>query len=64
MPYVANKLKRRAIACELKESYYRQMVKNVESIQSFGSNVIGEEYDFSEFGDQISFDEIDGSDTD
>ena len=64
VPYVANKLKRRAIACELKESYYRQMVKNVESIQSFGSNVIGEEYDFSEFGDQISFDEIDGSETD
>jgi len=31
-PYVAIKMGRRAIACELKDSYYDQMVKNVESI--------------------------------
>ena len=62
VPYVANKLNRRAIACELKESYYKQMVKNVKSIQTFGSNIVGEKCDFSEFGDQMTFDDVESGD--
>ena len=52
VPYVVRKLGRRAIACELKESYYRQMVANVaaaEPVPDF--HVVGG-------SDQISFDEL------
>ena len=52
VPYVARKLERRAIACELKESYYRQMVANVataEPVPDF--RVVGN-------SEQISFDEL------
>ena len=63
VPYVANKLNRRAIACELKTSYYNQMVKNVQAIHSFGSNIVGESCNFSEF-DQMSFDDLDGDGND
>lgn len=35
-PYVANKLNRRALAFELKESYYKQMVNNIEIFHKFG----------------------------
>ena len=62
VPYVANKLNRRAIACELKVSYYKQMVKNVKSIQTFGSNIVGEKCDFSESGDQMTFDDVESGD--
>ena len=44
VPYMARKLGRRAIACELKESYYRQMVENLK-------NAIPE--DISEVGEQL-----------
>ena len=52
VPYVARKLERRAIACELKESYYRQMVANVAAAEPVP--------DFRVVGgsDQISFDEL------
>lgn len=33
-PYTALKLGRKAISCELKESYFRQAIKNVESIEN------------------------------
>ena len=62
VPYVANKLNRRTIACELKASYYRQMVRNVQSIQTFGSDIVGGDCDFSEFGDQMTFDDIESGD--
>lgn len=35
-PYVANKLNRRAMAFELKESYYNQMVSNVDILNNYG----------------------------
>lgn len=38
-PYVALQLGRRAIASELKESYYRQMVANAEQAQSISESV-------------------------
>ena len=52
VPYVARKLERRAIACELKESYYRQMVANVAAAEPVP--------DFRVVGgsEQISFDEL------
>ena len=52
VPYVARKLERRAIACELKESYYRQMVANVAAAEPVP--------DFCVVGgsEQISFDEL------
>lgn len=60
VPYVANKLSRRTIACELKTSYYRQMVKNVEAIQIIGSNIVGSDCSFQEFESQMSFDDLEG----
>lgn len=52
VPYVARKLGRRAVACELKESYYRQMVANVASAEPVP--------DFRIVGgsEQITFDEL------
>lgn len=52
VPYVARKLGRRTIACELKESYYRQMVANVAAAEPVP--------DFRVVGgsEQISFDEL------
>ena len=49
VPYVANKLNRRAVACELKESYYRQMVKNVQSVKFPADVFVGQQLEFSEF---------------
>lgn len=51
VPYVARTLGRRAIACELKESYYRQMVANVEK---------AEEAMCKNVGGQMSFDDMEG----
>ena len=52
VPYVARKLERRAIACERKESYYRQMVANVAAAEPVP--------DFRVVGgsEQITFDEL------
>ena len=48
--YVARTLGRRAISCELKSSYYRQMVANVASAEELrNSNAVG---------GQISFDDL------
>lgn len=42
VPYVARKLDRRAVACELKESYYNQMVANVKATEPLpDSNIVG-----------------------
>ena len=49
VPYVVNKLNRRAVACELKESYYRQMVKNVQSVKFPADVFVGQQLEFSEF---------------
>lgn len=49
VPYVARKLNRRTIACELKESYYKQMVKNVETVTETADCVVGIQLLFSEF---------------
>lgn len=49
VPYVANKLNRRTIACELKESYYKQMVKNVETVVPTTDYIVGKQLSFSEF---------------
>lgn len=48
--YVARTLGRRAISCELKESYYRQMVANVENAEALKDNNAVE--------GQISFDDF------
>ena len=48
--YVARTLGRRAISCELKESYYRQMVANVENAETMRDNNAVE--------GQISFDDF------
>lgn len=48
--YVARTLGRRAISCELKESYYRQMVANVEKAEALKDNNAVE--------GQISFDDF------
>ena len=58
VPYVANKLNRRTISCELKGSYYRQMVKNVQAVQPLASDTVGSDCDFREFEEQISFDDL------
>ena len=50
VPYVARTLGRRAIACELKESYYRQMVANVEK---------AEETTCMNVGGQVTFYDLD-----
>lgn len=52
VPYVANKLNRRAIACELKESYYKQMVKNVKSIEEYADEIVGKQLNFFEFEEE------------
>lgn len=49
VPYMARKLNRRTIACELKDSYYNQMVKNVAQIESEYQNVVGEQMVFDDF---------------
>lgn len=51
VPYVANKLNRRAVACELKESYYNQMVKNVVAVNASENdgNIVGEQLTFDDF---------------
>ena len=41
VPYVARKLGRRAVACELKGSYYKQMVANVANAEPIGNDVVG-----------------------
>lgn len=51
VPYVANKLNRRAIACELKESYYNQMIKNVQSVHEISKDIVGKQLSFNEFED-------------
>lgn len=48
--YVARTLGRRAVSCELKESYYRQMVANVENAEALKDNNAVE--------GQISFDDF------
>lgn len=48
--YVARTLGRRAISCELKESYYRQMVANVENAEVLRNN--------NAVDDQMSFDDF------
>lgn len=49
VPYIARKLNRRSIACELKESYYNQMVKNVETAETEYANHVGEQITFDDF---------------
>lgn len=51
VPYVARKLDRRTIACELKESYYNQMVKNVESAMPETNNIVGEQISLDSLND-------------
>ncbi len=51
VPYVARKLNRRTIACELKESYYNQMVKNIANVTTDYSNTVGEQLSFDDFGE-------------
>lgn len=55
VPYVSNKLNRRAIACELKESYYKQMVKNVTAVHATGNenNTVGMQLSFDDFDEVI-----------
>lgn len=53
VPYVANKLGRRTIACELKESYYAQMVRNVQAADNSESENVT-------IGKQLTFDEFEG----
>lgn len=48
--YVARTLGRRAISCELKESYYRQMVANVENAETMiDNNAVDGQISFDEF---------------
>ena len=49
VPYVARKLGRRTVACELKESYYNQMVNNVKSIDSVAEKIVGQQITFEDF---------------
>lgn len=52
VPYVARKLGRRAVACELKESYFNQMVANVASTEPLPDcDIVGG-------SDQITFDDL------
>ncbi len=48
VPYVARTLGRRAIACELKESYYRQMVANVENAEETMCKNVGGQLTFGD----------------
>ena len=48
MPYVARTLGRRTIACELKESYYRQMVANVENAEEAMCKNVGGQLTFGD----------------
>lgn len=54
VPYIANKLNRRAVSCELKESYYNQMTKNLHSIEETADNIVGEQLNFFEFEGEIT----------
>lgn len=48
--YVARTLGRRAISCELKNSYYRQMVANAANAETLkNSNAIGSQISFDDF---------------
>lgn len=48
--YVARTLGRRAISCELKESYYRQMVANVENAETMiDNNAVDGQISFDDF---------------
>ena len=48
--YVARTIGRRAISCELKESYYRQMVLNVENAEIMkDNNAVGGQISFEDF---------------
>lgn len=51
VPYIARKLNRRAIAFELKESYFHQMTENVKSaaISEYGD--VGIQLEFDDFSD-------------
>lgn len=49
VPYMANMLNRRTIACELKESYYNQMIKNVKSVTKTLDNIVGKQLSFEDF---------------
>lgn len=50
VPYVARRLGRRAVGCELKESYYDQMVANVANAEPIQAAAVGCE--------QITFDDL------
>lgn len=50
VPYVARKLGRRTIVCELKESYYNQMVANVANADVMFEEKVGDE--------QMTFDDV------
>lgn len=52
VPYVARKIDRRTIACELKESYYNQMVKNVSTAVPEKDVIVGEQLSFDSFFDE------------
>lgn len=53
--YVARTLGRRAISCELKESYYRQMVANVENAETLkDNNAVEGQIDFDDYLEEIS----------
>lgn len=54
VPYVARKLGRRAIGCELKESYYDQMVANVAAVEPAAID-IGDD-NWGTQGDEIPID--------
>ena len=49
VPYVARKLGRRTVACELKESYYNQMVNNVKNVDSIVEKTVGQQITFDDF---------------
>jgi DNA modification methylase len=50
-PYVALQMGRRGIGCELKQSYYKQAVKNLE-------HIAGEEIEYGIVGQMDIFDFI------
>ena len=52
VPYVARKLGRRAVACELKESYFNQMVANLATTEPLP------DFDIVGGSDQITFDDL------
>lgn len=53
VPYVARRLGRRAVACELKESYYRQMEANVAAAEPVKQSAVGDQIFFEGFSDEI-----------